>query len=173
MESWDAVLDLLTSAYCRWKWPATSAEPMHATADPDPQPRQDAPADQQQDIPYRFTTYDIFTLQREATVMRPANSTYPIVDLAASGYLGKTAVNPTVAISFKTLDLFYRIRQRQPSLSTEAFMKVICDYYSVCAYHLRRYSCTYCGTLDALPTISKEHLGGHLRNLPSHSTVCS
>lgn len=136
MESWNNVLELVTAAYCRWKYPESSCptEP-EIPSTPTPDVTQDETADIEegpQYIPYTFSLYDLFSLQREVTIIRPAHSTHSIVDLADNGYLGKTAINPTVAVSFKTLELFHRIRQRQPSLSTKAFTKVICDYYSVC-----------------------------------------
>ncbi|KAJ3530902.1 hypothetical protein NM688_g7648 [Phlebia brevispora] len=79
----------------------------------------------------------LWTLQTRTRKLIPL-SAYPVVDMAAAGYLGKTPVNPTVGISFKTLELLYRLRQRQPSLSIEAFMKVICDYYSMPYRHYLR-----------------------------------
>ncbi|KAI0686688.1 hypothetical protein BC835DRAFT_1417541 [Cytidiella melzeri] len=47
------------------------------------------------------------------------------------GYLAKTSSRPTVAISLKTLELLYRLRQRKASYSVEAFAKVLCDYYQI------------------------------------------
>ncbi|KAI0686720.1 hypothetical protein BC835DRAFT_1408502 [Cytidiella melzeri] len=42
-----------------------------------------------------------------------------------------TPSRPTVAVSLKTLELLYRLRQCKASYSVEAFTKVICDYYQV------------------------------------------
>ncbi|KAJ3537083.1 hypothetical protein NM688_g6738 [Phlebia brevispora] len=78
-------------------------------------------AEQDPSYPYTFRVYDIFTLDVEKTVMRPASSTQPLPDMAAAGHLGKTPVNPTVGISFKMLELV-----------------VICDYYSISYRHYLR-----------------------------------
>lgn len=56
---------------------------------------------------------------------------WPVLDVAALGYLSKTPVNPNVALSFRSLELFHRIRLRKPSFSMEAFTKVVADYYNV------------------------------------------
>lgn len=141
MESWDNVFDLVTAAYCQWKYPTSpcdASEPeIPGSSMPGVAPDEAIDIEEgPQFIPYTFSSFDLFSLQREVTVIRPAHSVHSIVDLAANGYLGKTAINPSAAVSFKTLELFHRMRQRQPSLSTEAFTKVICDYYAVCSRSL-------------------------------------
>lgn len=45
--------------------------------------------------------------------------------------MGNGPINPSIAISLKTLDLYRIIRQRKPSFSFEAFAKVLCDLYTV------------------------------------------
>ncbi|KAI0684178.1 hypothetical protein BC835DRAFT_1409208 [Cytidiella melzeri] len=47
------------------------------------------------------------------------------------GFLAKSPSKPTIAISLKTLELLYRLRQRKASYSIEAFTKVLCDYYQM------------------------------------------
>ncbi|KAJ3527564.1 hypothetical protein NM688_g8112 [Phlebia brevispora] len=131
--AWDLAFIPLVEAYCQWKYSRQRTSPQHSaamntSAEQDTHTQQDETA---QTYPYTFRVYNIFTLDVQKTIMRPASSTQPLLDMAAAGYLGKTAVNPTVGISFKTLELLYRLRQRQPSLSLEAFMKVVCDYYSI------------------------------------------
>lgn len=53
-----------------------------------------------------------------------------------SGYLGNVPLNPSIAVSFKTLEMYRRIQLRKPSFSVEAFAKVTCDLYSVSSYDL-------------------------------------
>ena len=47
------------------------------------------------------------------------------------GYLAKSPTKPQVAVSIRTLELLYRIRNRKSSFSIEAFAKLVCDYYMV------------------------------------------
>ena len=75
--------------------------------------------------------FEIFTLQTSLTIQRPSSSISAPVDLASHGFLAKTPTFPEVAVGFRTLELFHRMRLRKPSLSVEAFMKVLCDYYEV------------------------------------------
>lgn len=53
-----------------------------------------------------------------------------------SGYLGATPHSPTIAISLSTLELYRRLRLRKPSLSVEAFTKVLCDLYHVRIFYI-------------------------------------
>lgn len=83
---------------------------------------------------YKLTVsiFEIFSLKTSLTISRPPTSTSVPVDLAAHGFLAKTPVSPEVAVGFRTLELFHRLRLHKPSLSVEAFTKVMCDYYEVC-----------------------------------------
>lgn len=74
---------------------------------------------------------DIWTLEQEVVVHHNPSSLSPALDLILQGYVAKTATMPTIVVAVSTLQLLYRLRQRQPSLSIEAFTKVICDYYNV------------------------------------------
>ncbi|KAH9944949.1 uncharacterized protein BXZ73DRAFT_86554 [Epithele typhae] len=58
--------------------------------------------------------------------------------LALLGYLGNTAIGPSIAISFATLELFRCLKLVKPSFSTEAFAKLVCyKYYMVYRRHYR------------------------------------
>ena len=82
------------------------------------------------DFSFSIELLDIYTL--DTSVMVPCSSEeLPIQALAKNGYLGNTPMTPSLAISFRTLKLFRRIRLRKSSFSVEAFTKVICDMYSV------------------------------------------
>ena len=82
-------------------------------------------------VEYTVDTYDLWTLNQSLTVMRKQSSDSAALDIMAHGYLVKSPTQPTVAISMRTLELLYRLRQRKASFSIEAFAKVICDYYQV------------------------------------------
>lgn len=75
--------------------------------------------------------FDLYTLTTHFTINREATSISPAIDLMRHGWIAKTPEKPSAAVSIKTLQLFYRLRQRKSSLGAEAFAKVICDYYRV------------------------------------------
>jgi hypothetical protein len=79
---------------------------------------------------FEIEVIDIYTLDASATILYSSED-LPINALIKSGYLGNTPMRPTLAISLKTLELFWRIRSRKSSFSVEAFTKVVCDLYSV------------------------------------------
>ncbi|EKM48904.1 uncharacterized protein PHACADRAFT_107991 [Phanerochaete carnosa HHB-10118-sp] len=145
--AWSPLLDALADRFLRWKYPASNSPPecspsraestaprsteTHFTLIDDTHARSPQPIDKSVRLPYCIKTYDIFTLQNEITVFRPADSTSPALDLLEHGYIAKTPGRPEVAVSVKTLDLLYRLRQRKASFSIEAFAKVVCDYYMI------------------------------------------
>lgn len=73
---------------------------------------------------------DIYSLENRRTFLRNADQRTPVA-LAQAGYLAASPLHVSLAISFKTLALFRTLRLRKPSLSFEAFAKVICDSYNV------------------------------------------
>lgn len=83
---------------------------------------------------YTVFVYDIFGLSEEVTVMRPFTSISPSVNLMHHGLVAKSPDSPTVAVAVKSLQLLHRFRQWKPSVSIEAFTKVVCDYYTVCLH---------------------------------------
>lgn len=93
-----------------------------------------------EESPYNFTisTVDIYTLATSSLIHRGENSISPSIALAEHGYLGNAPENPSLAISLKTLELYYRLRLRKPSFSVEAFARVICDLYMVRTFTLLR-----------------------------------
>ena len=88
-------------------------------------------------VQYTANVFDIWSLARTITIRRDAESTSAAVDLMKHGFLAKSPSRPTVAISLKTLQLLYRLRQRKASFSIEAFAKVLCDYYQVRPLYIR------------------------------------
>lgn len=132
--AWDALIDPLTDAYLAWKYPAAvssanTSPPLHAEhsapMDSNPEPAS---------LPYTVDAYDIFTTEVQVTVDRDPQSQSPALDLLRHGYLAKTPTRPTAAVAVRTLELLYRLRQRSPSFSIEAFAKVVLDYYAVSFY---------------------------------------
>ncbi|KAG2156989.1 hypothetical protein DEU56DRAFT_905664 [Suillus clintonianus] len=55
----------------------------------------------------------------------------PSVALMSRGYIGNAPHQPSFAVAIRTLELFRLLWLRKPSLSVEAFAKVICDTYAV------------------------------------------
>jgi hypothetical protein len=82
------------------------------------------------DFSFPLDVLDIYTL--ETSVMVPCSSQdLPIQALIKNGYFGNTPKTLSLAISLKTLELFRCMRLRKSSFSVEAFVKVVCDLYSV------------------------------------------
>jgi hypothetical protein len=92
-------------------------------------------------LEYTVNVFCLFSLEDQVTINRRPDSTSPAIDLTRHGYLAKTPTRPNVAVSIKTLELLYRLRQRKASYSIEAFTKVICDYYQVCGADCRPPTC--------------------------------
>lgn len=103
-----------------------------------------APADNM----YSFTieVLDLYTLDKTAHIPRNEDSTFPAVAVAAAGYIPQTPVNPSLAVSWATLELLRLFKNRCSSLSIETFAKVLCDLYKVRGYHKHNnifvYHCT-------------------------------
>lgn len=116
-KNWAAIFNDLVTTYMHWEhnvYPPTEV-PVH-------DPTLDA----------TINILDLYTLERTSTIHRSQTSTSIALDLARDGYMSSTPVSPSYAMSFKTLELFHRLRLRKPSFSAEAFTKVICDLYTVC-----------------------------------------
>ncbi|KAJ3524095.1 hypothetical protein NM688_g8622 [Phlebia brevispora] len=130
--AWNTIMDSLVDIYLRTKYP--SPYPVSTTTDEQSTiPPTTIPGLEEYDVDTQYTvrTYCIWTLERERTFTRKLNSTSPALELMSLGYVAKSPSRPTVAISLRTLQLLYRLRQRKASFSMEAFAKVICDYYKI------------------------------------------
>ncbi|KAI0695839.1 hypothetical protein BC835DRAFT_1305892, partial [Cytidiella melzeri] len=134
-EAWGKVFDLLTQEYLTWRRASGSQGDDIA-----PEPRLDhdeaepRPGDQPEpliDYLYTVNVFNIDTRARSLTIHRRADSISPALDLMQNGYVAKSPSKPTVAVAVDTLALLYRLRQRKPSYSIEAFAKVVCDYYNM------------------------------------------
>ena len=116
LHAWDSILERMADAYMQWKYVS---------------PGGPSPSDNHQ-YPYSLAVLDIFTMEQQFTMYQPHSDNPVPVNLALHGFLSKTPALPTVAIGFRTLELFHRIRLRKASMSVEAFTRVLCDYYEVC-----------------------------------------
>lgn len=121
----------LIAVYLQWKYPPTpSSTPPErntstsGTSSPAP--------DEETGILLDINVIDIYTSQQtRLRVQRASTSISPAVDLMQHGYVSNSPVNPSYAISIKTLELYRRLRLRKASFSAEAYTKVICDLHSV------------------------------------------
>ncbi|KAI0343135.1 hypothetical protein BDW22DRAFT_1329220 [Trametopsis cervina] len=119
----------MTEEFVRWKYRACDdAIVPEQVSEAQPRPEQaEVPLET---YAYTVDTYNIFTLTDNFTCQRRADSTSPAVDLMRHGFIVKSPTRPIIAVSVSTLELLYRLRQRKPSYSIEAFAKVVCDYYN-------------------------------------------
>ena len=56
---------------------------------------------------------------------------FPNVSLIRAGYLGCTPVDPPLAFSLDTLELYYRLKRRHPRLSIQAMVCALADLHNV------------------------------------------
>ncbi|KAG1874961.1 hypothetical protein F4604DRAFT_1680819 [Suillus subluteus] len=119
--NWAPIVSTLTSGYLKWKY------------SPPPEDSEACPYD------FSINVINIYTLVTTANIRSAATVETAAEALVLSGYLGATPHSPTIAISLSTLKLYRRLRLRKPSLSIEAFTKVICDLYH---WPYRRRYCT-------------------------------
>ncbi|KAJ3828633.1 hypothetical protein F5880DRAFT_1621091 [Lentinula raphanica] len=119
--NWQPHLEPMTDMYIQWKY----QDPPNVVTfkDPTASPTVDG-------WDFDINVIDIHTLARVAII--PRDSETPVaVALVQAGYLGTTPVNPSVAITLRTLELFYSLRLFKPSFSVEAFAKTICHTLGV------------------------------------------
>ena len=79
---------------------------------------------------FSLEVLDIYTLNT-LVIVPCSEKDLPIQALAKIRYLGNAPATPSLAISFRTLELLRCIRLRKSSFSVEAFVKVVCDLYCV------------------------------------------
>ncbi|KAG6835632.1 hypothetical protein H0H93_016343, partial [Arthromyces matolae] len=107
-QNWEPLMEQLTDAYLAWRYTTTSL------------PESPVPSD----YDHTLTTIDLYSLQTQITIHRTADSTSLAVDIVRHGYLGTTPTSPSIALSLRTLELYYIIRRRRASFSIEAFAKI-------------------------------------------------
>ncbi|KAG1729165.1 hypothetical protein EDB19DRAFT_1913537 [Suillus lakei] len=109
--NWALIVSTLTSGYLKWKY------------SPPPEDSEACPFD------FLINVINIYTLVTTANIHSAATIETAAEALVLSGYLGAIPHSPTITISLSTLELYRCLRLRKPSLSIEAFAKVICDLY--------------------------------------------
>lgn len=125
-KNWEPALPFLVELYMGWKYAPDAARPTSPMV-VDPLPTTTPPSN----YDFVLEVLDVYTLDMTVTIACSGEE-LPIHALAKSGYLGNSPATPSLAISFRTLELFRRLRLRKSSFSVEAFVKVVCDIYSVC-----------------------------------------
>ncbi|OCH84112.1 hypothetical protein OBBRIDRAFT_808479 [Obba rivulosa] len=113
--NWAPLLEHLADVYLEWRYHGEVAPPSAPPA-----------------TEYDFTLdiVNIYTLDTTPHIHRNVDSCSAVEAIAQHGYLATTSINPSLVISFKTLELFHPLRLRKPSFSIEAYVKVICDFYA-------------------------------------------
>ena len=154
-------MPLLVKAYYGWRYPTnrqSEAEPLPSDDDD----RQEHELQGQMEI----SVVDLYTLAPRATVSVAPNQRNAEA-LVAAGYFGNSPIQPSVAISVKTLELFRTLRLFKASYSAEAFAKVICHQYRVSEllYHL---------STILIANVCRSHTAGTFGQLLlTHSTYTS
>src|ERR1700761_5257983 len=152
--SWEAVLDRLADALQAYRY--LNAIQRKATQSGDPLPPHSASqtrdplsahsasqtrdplsahsASQTRDptaITFNIPVIDLYTCRESATISVSDHKDSTLCVIMHAGYLAMTPVDPQLAISINTLELYQCFRLCQPSFSNQAFAKVICDIYSL------------------------------------------
>lgn len=127
-QNWEPVLPSLVELYMSWRHLTAVTRPTSPMVVEPSSPPSDIPPPG--DFTFPIEVFDVYTLEASATIPCSAED-LPVQALVKSGYLGNSPATPSLAISFRTLDLFRCIRSRKSSFSVEAFAKVVCDLYGV------------------------------------------
>lgn len=132
MAAWDKLITPLTAAYLHYVYKDHETNTTPETELSAPAAGTHISIQSTEPLEYTVDAYDIYSPKTtEITVNRLLDSTSPALDLMRHGYLTKTPQRPEVAVSLRTLELLYRLRQRKPSYSIEAYAKVLADFYQV------------------------------------------
>ncbi|KAG6809022.1 hypothetical protein H0H92_001927 [Tricholoma furcatifolium] len=134
-QNWKPLMEDLVDAFLIWKYSIDVADKpidpdSEITADTGDEPMEPDSLDIEIDV------IDLYTLDRRVTIPR-SNNVRTAIAMARAGYLGVSPEAPQLVLSFRTLELYHRIRRRKPSFSIEAFAKVLCDLYTI--PYTRRY----------------------------------
>ncbi|KAL7283095.1 hypothetical protein ACG7TL_002520, partial [Trametes sanguinea] len=113
-ENWRPLLPHLVDAYPAWRnGDATPQDPSPSEYD------------------FEIDVLDFYSTSRATVVPRAADVLSPAEALVRHGYLGNVPLNPSLAVSLKTLELLRVFRLFKPSLSFEAFTKMLCYMYTI------------------------------------------
>jgi len=126
--NWEEQMPLLTDMYLHWKHDIPSEEPANESSSHTF--IVSAVGTHGASFSTSFTQSDYFSdLQSMNITQRegePANAA-----LIRCGLLGTAPVHPTVAISLHTLELYHRLRRRQPRLGIQPMARALCDVHKV------------------------------------------
>lgn len=118
MESnWAPFIDKMANAFMKWKACGSEAPP--------PEDLCDASGTEV------LCVIDLYGLRRSILLARYLASESSAEDIVLNGFVGNSPIEPSLAISIPTLELYRRLRMRQASFSIQSFVKVICDLYGV------------------------------------------
>ena len=133
--NWKAVLPSLMEAFLKWKYAELITTTTSDTFDANTSAPSSADAVTAADmdpVSYDFSLDCVDLYALATSIYVPHTSSMTAVEaLMIQGYLATSPVDPTFAISIKTLELFRRLRCRKASMSVEVYAKVLCDLYSV------------------------------------------
>ena len=79
---------------------------------------------------FNIATVDIYTLQCNCNIHRTSEMKTAMA-LMNHRLLSNVLLQPSLALSMTTLELYHRLQLQKPSFSMEAFAKVVCDLYMV------------------------------------------
>lgn len=113
-KNWAPILPQLGDTYLAWRYSGREQDE-----------HQDDPA-------YAFTidVLDIYSVATSTNISRSPDQSAAEA-LVQHGYLRNSPVNPSIAISLKTLELFRLLKLVKSSFSAEAFAKLLCLLYYV------------------------------------------
>ncbi|KAI0674940.1 hypothetical protein C8Q78DRAFT_1075288 [Trametes maxima] len=117
-QNWEPLIPKLVNAFLQWRKGGLSVDDA-------------AKDDTGNTITFPIDIIDFHTLHYEARIPASSQCGTRAEWLVLSGYLGTTPIQPSLAISLKTLELFRSIRLFKASFSVEAFARLICHYYSM------------------------------------------
>lgn len=128
-ENWGAALEEMMECFLEQQY---YKRPPRPTPEPPVPPIDPAGPPQGSLLNIDVQVFDLYTLQARAIIPHPEDSTRTVPgELVLAGYIGSAPIKPTLAFDIRTLQLYHQIRLRQPSLSIQAFVRVICDSYQV------------------------------------------
>lgn len=152
-QAWASILDELVNEYIGWKYNSVSqSQPASSSAN---------------GWEFSIQIIDIYSLDRETVIYRDSE-TKATSALVQAGYLPASPESPTIAVSLRTLELFYATRLFKPNFSVEAFAKTLSHLRSVCALVDFFYSSFTFSYLGSIPSCFTYCSLRYVRHLPSY-----
>ncbi len=76
-----------------------------------------------------------YVVRNPSFVVEQGDSESANVALIRRGLLGCAPIDPSVAFSLDTLELYHRLRRRHPRLGIQPMMRTLCDIHDVSSCH--------------------------------------